>query len=171
MTIPPQLGVGPVDVPGFVPRVDLWTSEGEPLVGFLEARLAEDEKVAHEAADTADAEVWESDSDGETVRGFGGSLQDVLRSGWQTGDCGHDCPEVTHAARFDPHRVLADSLAKRALIADLTAETHDNPDEDCKIGTSDLCPCTCGRDDRVIRQLRILTQPWVSHPDYPKVTQ
>lgn len=86
------------------------------LTEFLLARIAEDEKVAHDAADTADAEMWESDSDGETVRGFGGSLQDVLRSGWQTGDCGHDCPEVTHAARFDPARVLAECEAKRQII-------------------------------------------------------
>ena len=185
----PQLGVGPVDVPGFVPRVDLWTSEGEPLVGFLEARLAEDEKVAHEAADTADAEVWESDSDGETVRGFGGSLQDVLRSGWQTGDCGHDCPEVTHAARFDPAWVLAHCSAQRALIADLTAERHlAVPDDDNYEGWQiQTCPvatvehdggayfneeqrrgrsCLCGRDARVIRRLRILAQPYAGHDGF-----
>jgi len=183
VTIPPELHVGPVDVPGFAPRVDRWTSEGEPLVGFLEARLAEDEKVAHAAADTADAEMWESDSDGETVRGFGGSLQDVLRSGWQTGDCGHDCPEVTHAARFDPAWVLADCTAKRALIADLLAETHqvvedcwytcaaateDHDGEDTCDDTRRGGPCDCGRDFRLVRRLRILAQPWATHPDYPK---
>lgn len=169
MTIPPELHVGPVDVPGFAPRVDRWAAESEQLVTFLEVRMAEDEVAANAAE-------W----DGYT---WIPKPCHVARS--DTDVCVTTYPsDAKHIARWDPPRVLAHCSAQRVLIADLLAETHQVVEDcwyTCAAATEehdgeDTCddtrrggPCDCGRDFRLVRRLRILAQPYAGHADYPKV--
>lgn len=81
-------------------------------------------------------------------------------------------PVAGHIARHNPARVQAEVEAKRRILADLLAEPHYAWDERSEYG----CPkydttwadimgdaeqtCTCGRDERVERRIRILLRPY-----------
>lgn len=77
-----------------------------------------------------------------------------------------------------PAQVLAEVAAKRAIIDDLLAEPHHVDDEDpyhsCeRVWKANPAPgygsavCTCGRDQRVERRIRILAQPYAARDDFP----
>lgn len=148
------------------------TGEITELLAFLNACLTEDDA-------TARATTWE---------GSGNSLrwEEVASA---TLDFGGD--EVylgdrtikEHVQRHQPARVLTDSEAKRALIADLLAEQHTVCTDHwytCCAATKErdggTCPrndhnhlsdaCTCGLTDRVIRRLQILARPYTDQTGY-----
>lgn len=65
---------------------------------------------------------------------------------------------AAHIARWDPAHALADLASKRALLDDLMGDAHLNLGN---LACASLRggECGCGRDDRVLRRLRILARP------------
>lgn len=71
-----------------------------------------------------------------------------------------------HIVRHDPAFVLADIAAKRKLLDELLAEPHASvsPGGSTEIycgadyGTGE--PCDCGRDERVVRYVRLLAEAY-----------
>lgn len=135
------------------------------IVEFLRAQIAEDERVAKEAS----------------VRSRKWRLVTPLDD-QEAGDAWWlNPPELAHADRHDPARVLAEVDAKRRILDDILAETHLVIEEDCWFtcgaateerdgghtcseGKGDRCDC--GRDARVERRLRLLALLYAEHPDY-----
>lgn len=81
------------------------------LAAFIEARLADDERIANEA--TMAGQIW-SQADPER---YPGHIEDsagvvVYDEGAPTGD------QAAHIARHDPLRVLREVEAKRAILAE-----------------------------------------------------
>lgn len=80
-----------------------------------------------------------------------------------------------HIVRHDPAAVLRRCTADRSMLADLLAEKHtvcedswyhcvaadDNGDRDCNQ------PCSCGRDERVERWLRLLAEGYGYEEEQP----
>lgn len=58
---------------------------------------------------------------------------------------------------------LAEVESKRALLADLMAEGHHCIGAILRPGTD----CTCDRDGRILRRLRILARPYAGRDDMP----
>lgn len=139
------------------------------LVEFLHARYADHRSAALGAKGDTLGE-WEQD-DGPPE-----DIQLYAASGKLT------MGQARHISRHDPAYVLADLDAKTALLDDLLAERHHVNDGDCwytcTAATEERdggqnCddnrrgdPCDCGRDERVERRLRILAQPFATHPEY-----
>lgn len=132
------------------------------LVGFLRARLDEDEQAARRAAELCGchppAPSWTfKDGDGPTdgrVIVAGDPHPEVKRKlsrRWSNTYDGLFAAE--HIARHDPARVLAEVDAKRQIIAEHfpvdPCDAHDG------VFTSILCPT-----------LRLLALPYADHPDY-----
>lgn len=133
------------------------------LVEFVEARLAEDERVAREAitpdrpgahwkwATTAD------DGDPESPRWLRTVEEFPTASG--VGDLpgfplGYECtaapsPAMSHIARHDPARILREVAAKRAIIE--------------KLREGDL-----RKFSGLTEAIRLLTVPYSDHPNYQK---
>lgn len=93
------------------------------LVEFLEARITEDEAVAHAATDgpwTWDEEQAEDESflyapgNVAVIVGYGMHTQGFL-------ECSDE--DRTHIALHDPARVLAECQAKRAMLANIPKPT------------------------------------------------
>ena len=60
---------------------------------------------------------------------------------------------------------LAEVESKRALLADLMADGHEHwCDYD---GEDGYLACICGRDERVLRRLRILARLYAGREDMP----
>lgn len=82
----------------------------------------------------------------------------------------------------NPARVLREIDSKRRLLDDLLAEKHLTSEEDTWYACAALVdedgdpvcpndarapgPCDCGRDDRVLRRLRLLALPHADRPGY-----
>jgi Family of unknown function (DUF6221) len=130
----------------------------DTLTAFLEARLAEDEATAREAA-AGDQARWKATGDLEpavyvadggpvAVGPWGGSLRE---------------DEAAHIARHDPARVLRDVAAKRAILA-MHAEfwrlyrTFEQAGEPGSI--------SLGRAQGLSDVLRQMAAVYASHPDY-----
>lgn len=84
------------------------------IVGFLLARISEDEVVAHAAATD---DEWGIESIGSEPR-----IEERVTGVWlwlgYTQTPGYvDPPQGYHIARFNPTRILAECKAKRAIIA------------------------------------------------------
>lgn len=132
---------------------------------FLRARYAERRALA----EAAKSGPWRSD---------GGSVYATHPTD-EVVDYSESAP---HIAANDPTAAIADLDAKLALLDDLVADRHFRLEEDnwysCAALTDEdgetLCidelraggPCDCGRDARVERRLRILAQPFATHPDH-----
>jgi hypothetical protein len=144
------------------------------LADFLRARLLERRAIAEAASPGPWSVNAESDevlaADGITVAdGFALSGRQLRAT-------------TAHVAANDPAYVLADIDSKLALLDDLLAERHHVNDGDCwytcpaatdERDGGENCddnrhggPCDCGRDERVERRLRLLTQPFARHPEY-----
>jgi hypothetical protein len=142
------------------------------VVGFLRARLDEDEQRAHEA--------FSGQADPEN--GWGADRPEWQRHTTITPHVGmiHEAVQADHVVRWDPARVLREVEAKRRLLDGLLALPHYAWDGRAEYG----CPkfedaetwaavmgdaeqrCTCGRDDHVERMLRIFARPYSGYPDY-----
>ena len=117
------------------------------IVEFIEARIAEDEKVARAAAEM-DGEMWSA------VDPFGGESPDRVE-GEGVSTVGYDMHEdvAPHVARHDPARVLRQCTALRAALAsaqDLFEEGYSADDAE-QFLTSELAP---------------MAAIWSDHPDY-----
>lgn len=121
------------------------------LTEFLQARLAEDEQAAREAADH------------DSGRWFMGDKWNIYRAESEVdevdGTVTHDLiawgnakPQSEHIARHDPARTLADIEAKRRIIAEILAE--------CEGAMYDPHRGIYGKT------LRLLAQPHADHPGY-----
>lgn len=135
------------------------------LRAFLLARLDEDEAAARVAVPGP----WTVD--GGTV--YATHVTDeVVRYTQDSAD---------HIARHDPARVLREIEAKRRMLKDLQLQKHAVVEDcwyTCAAATEERdgdesCddqrrggPCDCGRDARVMRQLRLLAFPCADHDDY-----
>lgn len=66
-------------------------------------------------------------------------------------------PHFRHMARWDPRRVLAEVVSKRALVDEVLGWEHGHAfsGEGCPVA-----PCLCGHDDRVLAILQHLAQPY-----------
>jgi hypothetical protein len=159
------------------------------LIDFIEAQLAEDEAAARTAIASHQGRRQSRNtltySNGQCANGGTWRVKQDRRVKVLS-DCGHlvmsgnHSPEPDHIARHDPARVLREVAAKRDLLNDIIAEKHrviDDPWYTCSAATEDRDggtyaetegggPCTCGRDERVERLLRLLAAPFSDHPDY-----
>jgi hypothetical protein len=80
------------------------------IVEFLEARLAEDELIAHAAVDVSPD--WQAHYDFRDVKDTDGHF--VV----QADSLSPTLEQAAHIARHDPARVLRECEAKRAIIAE-----------------------------------------------------
>lgn len=127
------------------------------LVQFLRARLDEDEQVAqgHEQASAG----WHADDFVMEVRddANAGTVASVYRSG-----------DLTHIARHDPARVLADVDAKLRMLEAHRRDTQYSFSGciTCDVGDNS-CGCMGGSAyEYPCETLRLLALPYASHPDY-----
>ena len=146
------------------------------IVAFLEARWDEQEAGARAATP---GPWWKDDQTAPHYGDFGWYVAGCPAG--ETEDSERGRADAIFIARNDPASVLADIKAKRRLVADLLAESHEVV-EDCwytcaaateeRDGDStcrdvpDDARCDCGRDVRVLRRLTILVQPFHDHPDF-----
>lgn len=118
------------------------------LVEFLLARIAEDEAIAARAADF-EAGRWSAHRDDADLRWYVRSENHgpLLTTGY-VGN-GDSKPYAENIARWDPARVLAESAAKRAIIA-----LPDLPGQDPEAAKV--------LDEAIL----FLAQPYADHPDF-----
>jgi hypothetical protein len=114
---------------------------------FLLARIAEDKRMATDAAGASGREDWTSD--------------DV------PGDCALAGPAAELVARYDPARVLAECAAKRKLVL---ACMEARPDL-AFLGTrprgmADWPLSPSGPHQMAALTLAVLAMPYADHPDY-----
>ncbi|MFW0772474.1 DUF6221 family protein [Paenarthrobacter nitroguajacolicus] len=126
------------------------------IIEFLEARIAEDETLASEAARGSNGkwrrgrEGWAPDDDECRVEGDAIAIYD---------EGGHDADQAEHIATHDPARVLAECAAKRAII-----KRHEY---EC-MGADDAAGKGCALDYEAwpcstVRHLAVI---YSDHPDY-----
>lgn len=133
------------------------TTDG--LVAFLLARIAEDEAGARKAT----GEHWRWVDPGGDVK------QALVTDGWNPqadwtvlpvaqGDAYPLRTDATHIARWDPARVLAESAAKRRIVAQHPYAGLLSAPEACgRCATNPPAACPT---------LRLLALPFADHPDY-----
>lgn len=113
------------------------------LTEFLLARIREDERAAREA------------------KIYGGTL--ITLSGWvEIGSDQADKAEA-HFARHEPARVLAECVAKRAVVEEAQYTTEQWDESSMATG---MDPVLGRATDPGRMILRLLTLPYVDHPDY-----
>ncbi|WP_431999312.1 DUF6221 family protein [Streptomyces sioyaensis] len=119
----------------------------DDLISFLGARLKEDEHAAQTAAGEH-GPIWKAGENGGIVGGeeldTGGFLITALVHGLDVGRA-----TTAHIARHDPARVRAEVDAKRSAIARISNHS-----------------AVMGNDEIHGDLLRLLAQPYASHPDY-----
>ncbi|MGC0365029.1 hypothetical protein ABH922_003013 [Rhodococcus sp. 27YEA15] len=123
------------------------------IVEFLEARIAEDEAVARDAAKHHGQDGWHVNA--------------VPHEGlivWDSTDVpGHSTPTTVHLARHDPARILREVAAKRAILAqareaeEYYAHMRGNGLPAAKAG---------GHVDALTVTLTHLASTYADHPDY-----
>ncbi|MER6515079.1 DUF6221 family protein [Nonomuraea sp. NPDC001636] len=168
----------------------------DDLIAFLRARLDEDEQTARAAGQLPTGDPWHNDPTAHwraktsPYHGVGGAVRWYVEDGHEDGVVGHVDPQAAqdddiarHIARHDPARVLAEVDAKRALVADLRTDPHGDDEYSSRFrcGAAEdrygnrldpddfarrTASCTCGRDKRVYRRIRLLAMPYAPHPDY-----
>lgn len=136
------------------------------ILGFLEARIAEDEAVATRAAGGTSGRwsmPWEDEARVE------GDNMIVYDEG------GHNLDQAEHIATHDPARVLAECAAKRAIIAeDFRLAEIEDYDRGCECSADDIRAGKCATLARVEEEdgrpsstiLRALASAYSDHPDY-----
>jgi Family of unknown function (DUF6221) len=149
-------------------------------VAFLRARLDEAERVAIAASSPRGGvptePSWAVQSEGWDAALPGGCGVVVAPDGDGVAVV-NGSRRAEHIARWDPARVLAEVAAKRAMLDDLLAEPHHVDDEDeyrscesvwrkVQLPGSGPVTCTCGRDERVLRRVTLMAQPYADHPDF-----
>lgn len=89
------------------------------IVDFIEARITEDERIAHEAA-SVDGEHWTEEDP------FGGDSPDRVEGSGDTA-VGYDMFEKVppHIARHDPARVLRQCASLRQIVEDIQELVED----------------------------------------------
>lgn len=120
------------------------------LVAFLRARIDEDEDVAKRAA-----------------FGWGSAWTAVVADEWSTISAdgsprvasSEDGDVMSHAARWDPARVLAEVAAKRAIIDALVWFTPDTE-------WSDFAEPGRGVENPATDALRAMARVFAGHPDF-----
>jgi hypothetical protein len=165
----------------------------DDLAGLIRQGLAEDERIAREACGSTvvgERGNWRQAPGGDEwqvkqvddfimllvalrpglkpskeTEGYWGQV-----TAWQDDGDGVRGPleEFTHAARHDPHRVLAEVASKRALLDEALAWTHyevDDPWYCCPalpaLAGRDLAgDCNCGTNERVRAVLTHLAAPY-----------
>lgn len=165
------------------------------LVDFLRARLDEDERIARAASGSTvvgEPGNWQPSPGGDEWEACAGDIEEellvALRPGlprppevmsgywgaWVSNDPTHDpaagsaMPALTHAARHDPARVLAEVSAKRQQID----EHRPSRPPYMPHHTRGCSTCTTAQawDDLAneanCRTLRLLALPYVAHPEY-----
>lgn len=139
------------------------------LLGFLEARLAEDEATARAATPGP----WSVDNETYAESISGSDDQDVVAGGRWGGEASvfTSTEDALHIARHDPARVLAEVAAKRAIM-----DIHSmfippyvgvGPDGSCQ-------GCGLGGDGRYYNtpdikdcpELQALAAIYADHPDW-----
>lgn len=117
----------------------------DDLIGFLRARLAEDEATAHGATD-GPWKAWKKNG----LHGLGDLIHAVATPGEMVGSRATIVTaswlDATHIARHHPARVLAEVEAKRRIVD----ETWGGPDH----------------QDMWDHHVRLLALPYADHPDY-----
>jgi len=132
------------------------------LTEFLLAEITKDEEVARAMLGSVVSPRLTPEQLPDEIRGYLGGT-------WGE-----------QAARWDPTRVLAECAAKRAIVEDLSSESHvvvddcwytcgaatEKPDggetcDDSRRGT-----CDCGRNARVTHVVRVLALPYADHSGY-----
>lgn len=155
------------------------------LIEFVTARLDEDEAAAKLMAKYYPP-PWNVYDRGWMARVYGGDpfweVIQLEQGPWTDNDTPPLGEIIEHVALHDPARVLREVAAKRALLADITAEKHLVVDSDpyytCLAATEERddgkswghekggTDCNCGLDERVEQRLRLLAAPYSDHPDY-----
>lgn len=115
------------------------------LVEFVEARLADDERIAREVEQRG---PW-------AVSEYEGSLYETDYGVFALGPYGGSVVGGEHVVRHDPARVLRDVAAKRRLLA--LAKTHLRFDE------HHPSPFYAGFGETMLISL---AAPFADHPDY-----
>ena len=125
------------------------------LVGFIEARLDEDERRARAATPGP----WER-ATGGTETDFNGSgvyvFMDRIVADLRAAKMPNHVADAEHIARHDPARVLRDVEAKRKLLAFLVVLA----------GETDLGDAWWRLEQSHPAPLRLLAAPYSDHPDY-----
>jgi hypothetical protein len=136
-------------------------SEHLTLTGFLLARIAEDEAAARAAT----SGPWRYDHS-ENRWSLGGSGEDagIAHASWEGGDgTGAD---LTHIARHDPARVLAEVEAKLRIVENTIAAARvasESPPEE-QISASDGPMVAYWRGQDWV--CKTLAAVYADHPDY-----
>ena len=116
------------------------------LIGFIQARLADDEEAAREASST-DWYLAQPAS-------CGCCLQIRARDGYGSLVCTLDDRDAAHVVRHDPARVLREVEAKRKIIARYQASLdYDNAEDEAR----------CWLLGEIVG---VLASAWSDHPDY-----
>jgi hypothetical protein len=136
--------------PGLVP-------DQPTLVGFLRARLAEDEQVAR----AADSGPWRVDDPAYPTAIYNRDGHPIISGSQWGGEASifDDPAAPAHIARHDPARVLAEVEAKRRIVHIHSEYDHGCPEHDGCDGFTFLSAGPCFT-------LRLLALPWAGHPDY-----
>lgn len=136
---------------------------------FLNARIDEDEALAHEAevvigndlGEHRIAEWWDKPEHG---RVYAGHWYRVVQAGVTDGDRPfHNMAALPHIANWDPHRVRDECEAKREIMRwHRPMPPLSNPDPTLNCYTcDDPAPC---------RTIRALALPYAEHPDHGQVS-
>lgn len=134
----------------------------EDLIRFLLATLGEEEAIALKASNRRWLET-------DNIISLWPEREDDGHMGWPTRS------DARHAARQDPSRTLRRIKAERALVRDFPKELHvvvedswytcpaatGERDGGESSNTSRTGMCDCGRNDRVLRHLRLLALPYI----------
>lgn len=139
------------------------------LVEFLEQRLSEDEVAAKAASEGGLSHFSHWEVGRSSVHAGLSTVKDVGRAAVDAEATTREY--ATHSARWDPARVLAECVAKRALL-----DLHSQGIEEDPAGTPYSTGCDeCSPDWPMpgygqpwpCMTLRLIAEPFASHPDYP----
>ena len=135
-------------------------TELEAIAAFMEARLAEEEAAANEAA-RSPGKIWNADSQGR-ARDNDGVLWDEDNAhvlAWFDGYL----PAAIHAARHDPASTLRDVEADRNLLLRALQSAERTYGGDWTEGEAGY---TDGKEAGLLLAVKIRAERFSSHPGY-----
>ena len=125
------------------------------IVAFVEARIADDERIARDAATGTS---WGGMKTGPEWVALRGAVEDAESGGTIVHDEGMPTSaQAEHIARHDPARALRDVAAKRLLFAK-QAPVID--------GTQSSWTWFEGSESEPEKVMQVLALPYADHPDY-----
>jgi hypothetical protein len=149
----------------------------DDMIGFLRARLNEDEQAAHGAMWCKDAGVWRAEPSPYETRGarqrwyIEDSLDDGVVS-YVNPVASDDEGAARHIARHDPARVLREVGAKRRILDEMVPVLDALGEIAYSEGQGAPWPGRPGEymTDREPSEhlLKLLALPYADHPDYQK---